>query len=188
MSSLNNLFTVAALAVAPWVLMAPLSGASPITAIQPPDTTLRFDPVTGEPLTPHLSPAFDPLTGLPLIPAPAPAFDPLTGLPVEAEPETPAPAPTRFDPVTGETLHKALPVEASPAERALVAGSSEGSAETVFLGAWPARLTLEDGERLDVIIGLLSGELLTVSQSKDVFIRYGSVERRTVGRQTPGSH
>ena len=68
------------------------SQASP----QPPDTTLRFDPVTGEPLAP----------------ASTPAFDPLTGLPVEEPPEKQLP---RFDPVTEELIPAlSAPVVSTP--------------------------------------------------------------------------
>ena len=64
---------------------------------QPPDTSLRFDPVTGEPLAP----------------VSIPAFDPLTGLPVEAPPEKQLP---RFDPVTGELIPALLaPAVTTPA-------------------------------------------------------------------------
>ena len=112
---------MAALAAALGLLAAPLMGASPLQATQPPDT-LRFDPVTDAPLAPAPAPAFDPLTGLPLAPGPAPAFDPLTGLPVEAKSEATAPTPSRFDPVTGEALDKTLPIEPSPPVRVPVAG------------------------------------------------------------------
>lgn len=57
---------------------------------QPPDTTLRFDPITGEPL------------------APTAAFDPLTGLPAEVPTEK---RPPRFDPETGGLI-PALPAPA----------------------------------------------------------------------------
>lgn len=67
----------------------------------------RFDPMTGQPLTPPVTPSparFDPMTGQPLTaPAPGPRFDPNTGAPLGGAATTAAaPAQEFVDTSTGE--------------------------------------------------------------------------------------
>lgn len=78
-----------------WLVPVP-AHAGPFQASRP--DTLRFDPVTGEPLAP----------------APAPAFDPLTGLPVEAQPEV-EPAPEPVSPAPARSVPAAEPTPKPPA-------------------------------------------------------------------------